>query len=107
VSDQQPRDDIDKLLAEVDRMTGDAPRPGASPVPRARRRAAAAAPEGDSLAAVGRDLAGRGRTAAVAAVVAGAGVFAVFAVLPFLGAFSGAAGAALGTFVAVLLLRRR
>jgi hypothetical protein len=31
----------------------------------------------------------------------------VFAVLPFFGAFSGAAGAFLATFATVLLLRRR
>jgi hypothetical protein len=108
VSNQNPSDDIDKLLAEVDRMTGD--RPVASPpaVPKSRRRRGSEpAPQDDSLGAVFHDLGGRGRSAVLAAVVAGAGVFVVFALLPFLGAFSGAWGAALATFVAVLVLRRR
>jgi hypothetical protein len=43
----------------------------------------------------------------VAAAVAYAAVFVIFAVLPFFGALSGAAGAGLATFVAVLLRRRR
>jgi hypothetical protein len=43
----------------------------------------------------------------VSGVVAAVVVWVVFAVLPFLGAFSGAAGAFLATFAAVLLLRRR
>jgi hypothetical protein len=109
VSDQNPHDDIDKLLAEVDRMTGDRPAAASPPaLPRARRRRGSEpAREDDSLGAVAHDLGRRGRRAVVAAVVAGAGVFVVFSVLPFLGAFSGGAGAALATFVAVLLLRRR
>ncbi len=45
--------------------------------------------------------------AVVAGVLAALIVFGLFSVLPFLGATSGAAGAFLGTFVAVLLLRRR
>jgi hypothetical protein len=109
VSDQNPRDDIDKLLAEVDRMTGDRPAAPSPPaVPRARRRRGSElAPQDDSLGAVVRDLGGRGRTAVVAAAVAYAAVFVIFAVLPFFGALSGAAGAGLATFVAVLLRRRR
>ncbi|MDP9417266.1 MAG: hypothetical protein M3P48_05410, partial [Actinomycetota bacterium] len=46
-------------------------------------------------------------TATAAAGVAAALVFALFAVLPFLRAPSGAAGAFLATFIAVLVLRRR
>jgi hypothetical protein len=109
VSDQNPRDDIDKLLAEVDRMTGERPAtPSTPPVPRARRRRGSEpVPDDDSLGSVVHDLGRRGRTAVVAAAVAYAGVFVIFAVLPFFGALSGAAGAALATFVAVLLLRRR
>jgi hypothetical protein len=53
------------------------------------------------------DLGGRGRSAVVAAAVAYGGVFVIFALLPFFGALSGAAGAALAAFVTVLLLRRR
>ena len=109
MSDQNPRDDIDKLLAEVDRMTGDgSATPSPPAVPRSRRRRGSEpVPQDDSLGAVVRDLGGRGRSAVVAAAVAYAGVFVIFALLPFFGALSGAAGAALATFVAVLLRRRR
>jgi hypothetical protein len=109
VSNQNPRDDIDKLLAEVDRMTGDRPAtPNPPAVPKARRRRGSEpVPQYDSLGAVFHDLGGRGRSAVLAAAVAYAGVFVIFALLPFFGALSGAAGAALATFVAVLLLRRR
>jgi hypothetical protein len=109
VSNQNPRDDIDKLLAEVDRMTGDQPSAASPPaVPKSRRRRSSEpVPQDDSLGAVVHDLGGRGRSAVVAAAVAYAGVFVIFALLPFFGALSGAAGAALATFVAVLVLRRR
>jgi hypothetical protein len=109
VSDQNPRDDIDKLLAEVDRMTGDRP-PTPSPpaVPKSRRRRGSEpTPQDDSVGAVFHDLGGRGRSALVAAAIAYGGVFVIFALLPFFGALSGAAGAALAAFVTVLLLRRR
>jgi hypothetical protein len=109
VSDQNPHDDIDKLLAEVDRMTGDRPAAASPPaVPKSRRRRGSEpVPEDDSLGAVFHDLGGRGRSAVVAAAVAYGGVFVIFALLPFFGALSGAAGAALAAFVTVLLLRRR
>jgi hypothetical protein len=55
----------------------------------------------------GDGLMGRVRTAATAGVVGGGVVWVIFAVLPFLRAGSGAIGAFLATFVAVLLLRRR
>jgi hypothetical protein len=86
--------DVDKLLAEVDAMTGGttARRPAAQPPARTE-------PAGGFTARV--------RTAATAGVVGGGVVWVMFAVLPFLRAGSGAIGAFLATFVAVLLLRRR
>jgi hypothetical protein len=60
----------------------------------------------DSSGGIIADLGRRFRAAALTGVVAGAGVWGLFAVLPFLRAGSGGAGAALATFVAVLLLRR-
>jgi len=86
--------DIDKLLAEVDAMTGGGSVAGRPATPPARAEA-------------GGGLTGRVRTAALAGVVAGGAVFVLFALLPFLGAGSGATGAFLATFVAVVLLRRR
>ncbi len=47
------------------------------------------------------------RAAALSGAVAAAAVWFLFAVLPFLGAMSGAVGAFLATFVAVLVFRRR
>ncbi len=90
--------DYDRLLAEVEAATGrtqptgrtQTPRAGAGgePQPQKRRR--------------GR----RSDVALAAAAVAGGGVFVLFALLPFLGAISGAIGAFLGAYVAVFLLRR-
>ena len=62
--------------------------------------------QGDSFGGVLADLGRRFRAAALSGVVAGGVVWVLFAVLPFLRAGSGGAGAALATFVAVLLLRR-
>lgn len=86
--------DIDKLLAEVDAMT--------SGVPAARRPATPPARVEEPGGFMGRV-----RTAATAGVVGGGVVWVMFALLPFLRAGSGAAGAFLATFIAVLLLRRR
>ncbi|NHC15231.1 hypothetical protein [Motilibacter deserti] len=96
-------DDIDALLAEVDRTLGNAPSGGAAP-DRARR--GKPAPSSAAPPATRGAFADRARTAALAGVAGAAVVFALFAFLPFLGAWSGAAGAFLATFVAVLLLRR-
>ncbi|NHC44400.1 hypothetical protein [Motilibacter aurantiacus] len=97
-------DDIDALLAEVDRTLGDAPSGGA---PRAGK-GASPVPSGRSPEPRARgSLPDRARTAALSAAAGAAVVFALFAFLPFLGAWSGAAGAFLATFVAVFLLRRR
>jgi ferric-dicitrate binding protein FerR (iron transport regulator) len=81
--------DIEALLAEVDRTvsgkSSPAPKKTDPPTPWLRRTEIALA----------------------AAVCVAAAVWLAFAILPFLGAFSGAAGAFVGAFVAVLLFRRR
>ncbi|HSK56366.1 MAG TPA: hypothetical protein VK908_14000 [Jiangellales bacterium] len=46
------------------------------------------------------------KDAAVVAAVVGAGAFILFAILPFVAAWSGAAGAAAGAFVAWMLAAR-
>lgn len=92
-------DDIEALLAEVDANL----RGGGGASAPARRGAAVPERQGKRS----ERLARRGKTAAVGAALAAALVFAVFALVPLLGAFSGAAGAALGTFIALLLVPRR
>lgn len=85
-------DDIESLLAEAERtLAGGTARPPARHDERPVERA------------------GRVRTAAVSAVVAGGAVWVLFAVLPFLRAGSGAVGAFLATFAVLLVLggRRR
>lgn len=85
--------ETDRLLAEVDSMlTGK------------REPARSVQPHGE----VHRSgpLVARLRTAALYGVGAGAGVWVLFALLPFLRAGSGAVGAFLATFVAVALFRR-
>lgn len=84
--------ETERLLAEVDGMLGDRPRRSLQP-------------HGDAEPEAG-PIMRRIRAAAVSGAVAGAGVWVLFAVLPFLRAGSGAVGACLGTFVAVLLFRR-
>ena len=96
-------DEIDRLIAEADAALGlppgghpaarSAPRPQAAPVERPRGRFESSV-----------------KASAVAGGVAAALVFATFAVLPFFGAFSGAAGAFVATFFILLtqrLTRRR
>jgi hypothetical protein len=88
--------DIDKLLAEVDGMlTGGGTPPKGSVQPKGVSQSWSAG------------LVAQVRAATVSGVVAGGGVFVVFAVLPFLRAGSGAIGAFLAAFGAVLILRRR
>lgn len=84
-------DDIERLLAEVDGTLGGSKTPAKRP----RREAAS----GGSQVS----------TPVLAGVLAGGLVFLLFAVLPFLGAFSGAAGAFLGAAgtAIVLSMRRR
>lgn len=88
--------DIDKLLAEVDSALGN--KPVRAPVP-----AAGGSRSRPSLRARAMDRVSR---ATVAGAIAGGAVWLLFAFLPFLGAPSGAAGAFLGVFTAVLVLRR-
>jgi hypothetical protein len=88
--------DIDKLLAEVESSLSGKPAP-ATP---ARR-------DDTPVASSGGGLRARSRTALVVGAGAAGGVFLLFALLPFLGAMSGAAGAFVGAFVAALIFRRR
>ena len=99
-------DDIDALLAEVDRTLGNSPSGGATPA-RSRRSSPAPTPSGGGAPQPRGAFADRLRTAAISGVAGAAVVFVLFAFLPFLGAVPGATGAFLATFVAVLLLRRR
>ena len=87
--------DIDKLLAEVEGVVGG--KPARTPAPRGDRPA-------EPVAA---GLTARVRSAVVSGAVAAAVVWVVFALVPFLGATSGAAGAFLATLVTVLVLPRR
>ncbi|HZE65175.1 MAG TPA: hypothetical protein VE081_01005 [Sporichthyaceae bacterium] len=84
-------DEIERLLAETERALGSSgsSRSPAAPPPGAVSRAPSAFETSV-------------RVSAVSGVIAAAVVFAVFAVLPFLRAISGAAGAFVATFVIVL-----
>ena len=85
--------ETERLLAEVDGMLSG--RPPAAAVPAQR--------SGDGP--MGR-LRGRLRSALLVGAAAGAGVWVLFAVLPFLRATSGGLGALLGATAATLLFRR-
>ncbi len=91
--------DIERLLAEVEGTLGGA-KPGKVAGPAARRG-------GGDVERHGSGLTERVRVAALAGAVGAGVVFVIFALLPFLRAGSGAAGAFLATFVAVVLTRRR
>jgi hypothetical protein len=96
MADREKGTDVDKLLAEVDGMLtggGTAPKRPVAPA--------------DSTESKPGFIVAQIRAAAVSGAVAAVGVFCVFAVLPFLRAPSGAIGAFLGTFAAVLIFRRR
>jgi hypothetical protein len=96
MADRDKGTDIDKLLAEVDGMlTGG----GAA----AKRPVAPADSEESKPGFIVAQI----RAATTSGVVAAAGVFCVFAILPFQRAPTGAIGAFLGTFAAVLIFRRR
>lgn len=86
-------DDIDSLLAEVERSLSGAPAPQRGKAPATRQSGTPAPSGGGALS-----------RAAVAGVVAAVVVFVLFALLPFLGATSGAAGAFLGATVTALVL---
>jgi len=104
MSDPDKSSDIEKLLAEVDRSLG------ASPAQRPSG-AADAKPAGEArtsrFASTRAGARARFRFALTAATVAAGGVFLLFAMLPYLGAFSGAAGAFVATFVSLFVFRRR
>jgi hypothetical protein len=96
MADRDKGTDIDKLLAEVDAMTG-----GGKPAK------GAVAPPSSAERSPGR-FATQVRVAAISGGVAAVGVFCLFFAVPFvLAAPSGAFGAFLGTFAAVFILRRR
>jgi hypothetical protein len=96
--DMASKDEIDRLIAEADAALGRRPAPVA--------RQSAPAPVERTPGKFETSV----KASAVSGGVAAALVFAVFAVLPFFGAFSGAAGAFVATFFIILgqrLARRR
>lgn len=95
MADRDKGTDIDKLLAEVDGMIS-----GGTPPSRAVQ------PTGRSQSWTD-GIVSHVRTAAMSGVAAAVVVFCLFAVLPFLRAPSGAIGAFLAAFGAVLVFRRR
>jgi hypothetical protein len=128
--------DIEKLLAEVENALGSKPagvepadgRPTGSraaggtpargtpargtpargtPARGTPARGTPAVQGGTDIQPAKSGVATRVSTAAVSGAVAAALIWVVFAALPFLGATSGAVGAFLATFVAILVLRRR
>jgi hypothetical protein len=96
VADPDKRTDIEKLLAEADATLAGA---GGTPGRAVQHRQATESEPGRLVQQL--------RAAAVSGAVAGGAVWFLFAVLPFLSATSGAVGAFLATFVAVLVFRRR
>ena len=86
-------DEIDRLIAEADAALGN--RPAARPTPARRPEAA---PPGRSA----RKFESSVKASAISGGMAAAVVFATFAVLPFFGALSGAAGAFVATFFIIL-----
>lgn len=97
------KDEIDRLIAEADAAMGNRPAPVAKP-------AGAPAAKAEPVERARGPLESSVRVSAICGAVAAALVFATFAVLPFLGAFSGAAGAFVATFFIVLgqrVTRRR
>lgn len=86
-------DEIERLLAEVDGTLGR----GGGTSPASGGQPAAAKPPGKFEMSA--------RVGAVSGALAAAGVFALFAILPFFGAFSGAAGAFVATFCIIFAQR--
>jgi hypothetical protein len=86
-------DEIDRLIAEADAALGN--RPAARPTPDRRPEAAPAERTAGKLETSVKASAFSGGMAAAV-------VFATFAVLPFFGALSGAAGAFVATFFIIL-----
>ena len=98
MADRDKGSDVDKLLAEVDGMLAG----GTSP-----SRPIAPTSAGETEQSWSDGLVAQVRAATVSGVVAAVAVWCVFAVLPFLRAPSGAVGAFLAAFTAVLIFRRR
>ena len=90
VTDRREPSETERLLAEVDGMLSGTP----------TRQPAVV--EGSA-----RPLRSRVRGALVVGAVCGAGVWVLFALLPFLSATSGGVGAFLGATAATLAFRRR
>ncbi len=88
-------DDLERLLREVEASLGGPP---------AKKAKAEVTPAKGSG---GGGLSAAVPTAFVSAAAAGVVTWLLFAVLPFVSAWSGAWGAALATFVSVLVLRWR
>ena len=91
----EPREpsEAERLLAEVEGMLDGAPKPSVQPHGPADPQPAW--------------IAGRVRSAVAVGAVAGATVWVLFALLPFLRAGSGGVGAFLAAFTATVLFRRR
>ena len=96
MADRDKGSDIDKLLAEVDGMMSGGGTPGSRAV----------APKG-AAQSWSDGIVGQVRTAALSGAAAAVSVWVLFALLPFLRAPSGAIGAFLAAFGAVLVFRRR
>jgi len=90
----EKENDIERLIREADDAIS-----GRSSTARSRSEVPAGTRSGSRVSAV--------QVAAASAAIAAATVFVLFALIPFLGSVAGAAGAFLGTFVAVLVLRWR
>ncbi|MGN6600332.1 MAG: hypothetical protein ACTHMW_13765 [Actinomycetes bacterium] len=105
-------DDLERLLREVDASLGEGRTASGSRSPSTGPNAAASPTVGGRLSRRGRRAPARGEEpaplsrvgqSAVAGGVAAVPVFVAFALLPFLRAGSGAAGAFVGAFAAWLL----
>jgi len=97
MTDSGKNSEIDRLLAEVDSALGGKP-----------DRAVVPASGGQPARPTWRErLRQRASNAAVAGAMAAGAVWLLFALLPFFGAWSGAAGAFVGVFAYGLLMRRR
>jgi hypothetical protein len=102
-------DDYEKLMAEVEQSLGGTTPAKPTAKKPSRREVAAARRAAEAEAAERGRIASAAQTAVVSGVVAAAGIFVLFAFLPFLRAGSGAWGAFIATTIAVFitsLLRR-
>ncbi|HUR73191.1 MAG TPA: hypothetical protein VMZ00_02890 [Sporichthya sp.] len=88
------KDEIDRLIAEADAALGRLPAASQTPARRPEPTSAAERAPGRFETSI--------KASAISGGLAAALVFVTFAVLPFFGAFSGAAGAFVATFVIML-----